>query len=89
MIRTDTDPWGVQISHKREKIKCQINSRFLTVVVGVDLVLDLAGMATGGRALAREDAVGAIRLDVADAFPVALLVRGFVTGVFDRTFVSV
>lgn len=46
-------------------------------------------MATGGRALAREDAVGAIRLDVADAFPVALLVRGFVTGVLDRTFVSV
>lgn len=54
----------------------------------LDLELDLVGVATGGRALAREEAVGAMRWD-ADAFPVALLVRGFVTGVFARTFVSV
>lgn len=52
---------------------------FLTGVLAVDF----AAAATGGRALAREEAVGFIRAEV------PLLDRGLVTGVLDRRFASV
>lgn len=86
-LRSDVD-WDVMTSqmHKVDDqltlnvhcstIWCGSGSPFFTLVV------DLAAAVTGGRALAREDAVGFMRAELP-------LVRGLVTGVFARRFVSV